>query len=74
MCKCLTANLFSHFFVELWTTHEELKIIEEIQAFGKLDESLDNTISDITFSEDDNGQCNFDKIEFKFLIIILHNL
>lgn len=43
-------------WAEFWKTHEALGDIEEIQAFGKLDESLDNTISDIAYSEEDNGK------------------
>ncbi|KAG4079336.1 hypothetical protein HA402_008028 [Bradysia odoriphaga] len=39
---------------DYWSHHEELAAIEEVQALGKLDESLDNTVSDIAYSEEDN--------------------
>ncbi|KAJ6646673.1 Guanine nucleotide-binding protein-like 1, partial [Pseudolycoriella hygida] len=40
---------------EFWSNHEELPMIEEVQAFGKLDESLDNTISTMVYSEEENS-------------------
>lgn len=55
MINCQTLESILPLIVEFWSTHEELHKIEEVQAFGKLDESLDNTISDIAYSEEENG-------------------